>query len=60
MAVTYSMGVCPKCHSLNLTYGKREIDDNNILYPFTCDDCGAKGQEVYDILFSYSEAPEAD
>ena len=55
MATNYSMGVCPKCHSLNLTFGKRKIDDNNIFYPFTCDDCGAKGQEVYDILFSYSE-----
>lgn len=55
MSANYSMGVCPKCHSLNLTFGTKFIEECNIFYPFTCDNCGAKGQEVYDIIFSHSE-----
>ena len=45
------VGECPKCGSTSLTYGVLEPQDDEIYYPFTCDDCGCKGKEWYALRF---------
>ena len=45
-------GICPKCKSEALSYGDTELSDGNMYYRFTCDDCGAKGKEWYNVQFS--------
>ena len=42
-------GACPECGDCNLSYGISVIDDENQCYPFTCDDCGSAGTEIYRI-----------
>lgn len=41
------IGDCPKCGGGNLDYGTSEGLDDSRVYPFTCNDCGCKGREVY-------------
>lgn len=49
---TNEAGVCPVCGGENLENESAEIDDGGVKYPWTCQDCGASGDEYYDISFS--------
>lgn len=48
-----SEGICPVCGSEDgLEYDGYEVEDNSLKYPWTCNSCGAAGDEFYDINFS--------
>jgi hypothetical protein len=53
----YSPGVCASCGSDKLLYSDPIIEDE-LIYPYECEDCHAKGKEYYDLLFSFNEAGE--
>lgn len=54
-------GCCPKCSSDELDYDGHEFDfDGSIWYDFTCNDCGAKGKEWYNLSYACSEVVEED
>jgi len=42
-------GVCPKCGSLNITYGDTETENIFIYRVHTCYDCGTTWKERYDL-----------
>lgn len=44
------IGCCPKCDSDELEYGGF-VNLEVSYYPFTCQDCGAKGKEYYTVDF---------
>lgn len=52
-------GICPLCGSENLDYGAAVIEDVGVMYPWTCE-CGAKGEETYNLEFSGHYAVEKD
>ena len=45
-------GRCPVCGGGNLEYGTMYPDDIGVIYPWTCQDCKAKGDECYNIEFA--------
>ena len=45
-------GICPNCGKENLEYGELYPEDELIIYPWDCPDCGAKGEESYNIEFN--------
>lgn len=45
-------GVCPACGSKNLVYGDSGPRDDSYFYSWECEDCGARGKEWYDLVFS--------
>lgn len=46
-------GQCPHCGSDGLDYECMEPEYNNMVYyPWTCLDCGAKGEEWYTMTFT--------
>jgi len=52
-------GKCPCCGSDDLDYEGMEPEDNNMVYyPWTCNDCGATGEEWYTLEFSGHEIDE--
>lgn len=43
-------GICPDCGSENIEYDvPTKQSDGTLILPFACDDCGAIGQEIFDI-----------
>lgn len=46
-----SKGICPNCQSEQLSYEKPIFDDYGVKYPYTCDNCGTKGNEAYHLEF---------
>lgn len=42
---------CPYCSSENIDYGIMEPEDNLIILPKTCLDCGKDSEEVYRTLY---------
>ena len=46
-------GICPLCNSKNIEFGIAEVEfPTGVVQPCTCEDCGAKFDEWYDISFS--------
>lgn len=45
-------GVCPVCGQARLEYGCIETTDDMIFYPWTCEHCGASGEEWYKLTFA--------
>jgi hypothetical protein len=45
-------GSCPCCKSDNLAYGAVEHTEDNLYYPWECQDCGSNGKEWYSVEFS--------
>lgn len=43
----YVMGQCPKCKSLDVTYGKEELQDEVLIFPGECKNCGCTFEEKY-------------
>ncbi|KKL19487.1 hypothetical protein LCGC14_2464990 [marine sediment metagenome] len=48
-------GKCPKCGGENLNYETILDTGEQISYPFTCDDCGATGDEFYHLKYGGTE-----
>lgn len=44
-------GLCPCCGG-TLTYGEKIEDCTGFVYPWTCDNCGKKGKETYEVNFT--------
>lgn len=45
-------GVCPACGEADLDYGDVQYDSELVCYyPWTCNQCGAKGKELYSMEF---------
>lgn len=44
-------GECPVCGAELTEYGSFEVHDNQVEYPFTCENCGVAGSEWGDIVF---------
>jgi len=42
-------GECAECLSDNLDYGVLEVDDDQVMYPYHCRDCGHDGEERYSL-----------
>lgn len=43
-------GQCPSCGGNDLEIGPPTIDPPNItVYPYECNDCGAQGEETYEM-----------
>lgn len=38
-------GVCPFCHKSNLAYGTAEFEDDMLMFPWECNNCGKTGEE---------------
>lgn len=51
----YEQGICPKCGADIISYDPVEWYDDSIGYPFTCSQCGASGQEYYNLVFDEIE-----
>lgn len=43
--------ICPICGSY-LDYEPIELEGDMIYYPYTCENCGAKGEEWYSLEFN--------
>lgn len=54
MANIQEMGKCPKCGSTNIDYDAIEVQDNQVYYPCTCENCGAEFEEWYNLEYSES------
>lgn len=48
-------GCCPKCGEHHLIYGSSVPVDDDLYYPFTCDDCGHQGKEWYSLQYVGSD-----
>ena len=44
-------GCCPVCQSDNIQYGDSETDVDVIKYSWSCQSCGANGNEIANIVF---------
>ena len=54
-------GVCPTCGSDSIEYDvPTKESDGTLILPFTCDDCGAIGQETFKIELIGVEAMNSD
>lgn len=58
--VGYIMGACPKCKSINVTYGKEYVDDEEVIFPGKCMDCGCSFNERYYMDYIQTDAIEED
>jgi hypothetical protein len=46
-------GRCPKCQKQNLDYGAQDLQDDSIIYPYECRDCGFLGKEWFELSFQF-------
>lgn len=44
-------GRCPICGSDMLDYDSIEVEGESVMYPWSCENCGAEGKEVYELNF---------
>lgn len=45
------VGVCPVCGNEDLTYEEMRADNVGNIYPWKCNQCGAEGEETYEVTF---------
>lgn len=45
-------GICPVCESETLAYGEMRTDATGNIYPWKCNNCGAEGEETYEVTFT--------
>ena len=54
-------GECPNCGSNDLDYESIEpIDNKQIFYPFTCNNCDAEGRETWGLIDGETEIEQDD
>lgn len=56
----YVMGQCPKCKSLDVTYGKEDLQDDVLVFPGECNECGCNFQEKYLLNYLQTDYAEED
>ncbi len=49
------IGECPKCGSHMLDYDDTHDEPAQVRYPFKCQFCGCKGEEVYSVTYIETE-----
>ena len=52
MAFTQEHGRCPYCGSEDIDWGSAEPVDNMMSYPMTCNKCGKKSIEWYEMIYT--------
>lgn len=55
--VIYSPGICVHCGSDKIIYSDPILEDI-LTYPYECEECHKKGEEIYDIIFSHNKPQE--
>ena len=58
--LAYAEGVCPKCKGLNIYYDKERVEDEYLLIPGTCEDCGTKIVERFYLDYVHTEINKED
>jgi predicted RNA-binding Zn-ribbon protein involved in translation (DUF1610 family) len=53
MANEFDQGSCPVCNGNKLLYKKRDEDGEWLSQAYICKDCGFKGYEWFNIVFSH-------
>lgn len=53
-------GICPFCNKIALNYGVMELMDNMCYYPWTCENCGHRGEEWYEMSFAGHNVVDED
>lgn len=48
---TIKVGYCPRCGGSALHYHEHEFYDDELSFPYTCQDCGQFGVEQYRVEF---------
>ena len=48
-------GRCAACGSENPDYHDHDFDGDCIIFGFTCEDCGADGEEVHRLDYQYTK-----
>lgn len=51
----HAEGTCPKCKGLNINYDKERVEDDYLLIPGTCADCGTKIVERFYLDYVQTE-----
>ena len=46
------VGICPVCDNEDLTYEEMRVDNVGNIYPWKCNQCGAEGEETYEVTFT--------
>lgn len=46
-----TQGNCPKCGSTDLSYDTVDLEGEQAVFPFVCNDCGFIGNEICDLDF---------
>lgn len=60
MIIMNRQGYCPFCGKPSLEYSKEFFHNDNIVFPWKCEECGASGREVCRLDFLYHENCEKD
>jgi len=47
-----NIGACPKCNKVRIWYESTRIFDSQVWFYWNCDKCGAKGIEMYNMIFA--------
>lgn len=58
--VSNKQGYCPVCNSSQLNYGSVELEWDMMYYPWECADCGAEGEEWYNVSFNGHNVADKD
>lgn len=54
-------GKCPVCQGTNLDYGSLiPIGGELVYWPFTCEDCGVSGEELWKLTDGNTEVPKSE
>ncbi|MDD5511821.1 MAG: hypothetical protein PHI12_13570 [Dehalococcoidales bacterium] len=51
----HGSGACAKCGSMNLHYSNHEVDEDELIYYYECDECGHHGTERYLLGYNRSD-----
>lgn len=45
--------ICPICGAHALKYEGPDILDNQVAFPWECDNCHTTGEEIHDLIFNH-------
>ena len=51
-------GKCPNCNKELFTYGTADVSESVVSYLFTCNECGTRGYEYFDMHYAQTEIIE--
>lgn len=50
-----NLGTCKKCLGVNIEYSEPVFENENVYFPYVCDDCNYNGKEVYKMTYIKTE-----